>query len=288
MPLRWPALQRLYSLLHRAFPGPVGDTGWTYCPKRAERVIFLFMSGGPSHIELFDPKPVCGLGMARKCRHPFCVAAAHSNRPRKTGCLLWGPVRTLKVYGNLGMTMTTLLPHLGSVADDITLVRSVFAESFNHEPAATLLLTGSTIAGRPTSGSWVSYGLGSLNQNLPTFVVLLSGSGRQPLTTRYWHNAFLPGNHQGVPFRSKGDPVLYLANPPGLSSDRRQAEIHTINQLNRLHLADSYDPEIETRIRAYEMACRMQSSFRAWPISPPSRSRCWRVRRRSSSAKFLR
>ena len=172
-----------------------------------------------------------------------------------------GSLHRFLAYGNAGTTLSTWLPHLGTVADDIAVVRSAYTDSFNHDTASTFLLTGSGMPGRPASGCWISYGLGSLNRDLPAFVVLLSGSDGSPVTSRYWHNAFLPGKNQGVPFRDRGEPVLYLSNPPGLSSVQRGAEIQAINRLNRLHQPLSNDPEIETRINAYEMAFRMQSKL---------------------------
>jgi hypothetical protein len=156
--------------------------------------------------------------------------------------------------------MNELLPHIGSIADDIAIIRSMHTEPINHDPAVNFLLTGSGLAGRPTIGSWLSYGLGSVNHNLPAFIVLLSGAGGQPVIPRYWSNGFLPSRYQGVQFRSQGDPVLYLSNPPGIDPDGRKLLIDGANELNRMRHAALADPEIETRINAYELAYRMQTS----------------------------
>jgi hypothetical protein len=153
-----------------------------------------------------------------------------------------------------------LLPHIGTIADDIAIIRSMHTEPINHDPAVNFLLTGSGLAGRPTIGSWLSYGLGNENRNLPAFIVLLSGAGGQPVIPRYWSNGFLPSRYQGVQFRSQGDPVLYLSNPPGIDPDDRKLLIDGVNELNRMRHEALGDPEIETRINAYELAYRMQTS----------------------------
>lgn len=162
-------------------------------------------------------------------------------------------------HGQSGAEISELLPHLGSVADDICIIKSLYTEAINHDPAITSLLTGFQLAGRPSMGAWLSYGLGNENENLPAFVSMLSGGG-QPLYDRLWGPGFLPSKHQGVRFSSGKNPVLYLNNPDGISPDLRRSTLDDINSLNRLRLDQTGDPEIETRISQYEMAFRMQAS----------------------------
>jgi hypothetical protein len=163
-------------------------------------------------------------------------------------------------HGQCGLEISELLPHLSNVVDDLALIRGMHTEPINHDPAVTFIGTGHQQPGRPTMGAWVSYGLGSENQNLPAFIVLLSGGGGQPLLGRYWINGFLPSNHQGVQFRGQGDPVLFVSNPPGLSAKTRRQLLDGIQDLNRIQLDAVKDPEIATRIDAYELAYRMQTS----------------------------
>jgi hypothetical protein len=158
------------------------------------------------------------------------------------------------------MEISEFLPHTARVADEICLVRSLHTEPINHDPAVTFMQTGSELAGRPCMGSWLTYGLGSVNQNLPGFIVLLSGHTNQPLLSRYWHSGFLPAKYQGVQFRSQGDPVLYLSNPRGIDRLDRAKIVDAVNSLNRLKFAEIPDPEIETRINSFELAYKMQSS----------------------------
>ena len=162
-------------------------------------------------------------------------------------------------HGQAGMDMNTLFKHMPEIADDICLIRSTTTDPINHDPAVTFLQTGSPLSGRPSMGSWLSYGLGSANENLPAFVVLLSGGG-QPVPSRYWHNGFLPSRHQGVKFQSSGDPVLFLSNPKGMSKENRRKTIDRISALNHLKHQQSGDPEIEARIDAFQLAYRMQGS----------------------------
>ncbi len=228
---------------------------------RAKRVIYLFQSGAPSHIDLFDPKPklteMTGIdlpdsvrmgqritGMTSGQKNLFCVGSAFEFAPR----------------GKCGMEISDALPHLHKVVDDICLLRAVHTDPINHDPAVTYLFTGHQQPGRATLGAWVSYGLGSENQDLPAFIVLLSGRGGQSLQTRYWGSGFLPSRHQGVQFRGAGDPVLFFSNPPGLSARTRRAMLDDLQALNRMQLGELADPEIDTRIQAYEMAFRMQTS----------------------------
>ena len=241
-----------------------GLTGIPHFAPKAKRVIYLFQSGGPSQMELFDYKP--GL-----------VKYANQNLPEsiRNGQRLTGmsasqssfpvvPSRFgFKQHGAGGAWIGDLLPHTAKIADDITIVRSIHTEAINHDPAVTFLLTGSQIAGRPSLGSWLSYGLGAETEELPAFVVMISpgaGVGGQPLYDRLWGSGFLPSKFQGVKFRSVGDPVLYLSDPAGMTRDDRRSYLDTLNQLNQQQLENFGDPEISTRIAQYEMAFKMQSS----------------------------
>jgi hypothetical protein len=228
---------------------------------RARRVIFLFMFGGPSHVDLFDPKPrlqqLQGQDLPLSVRGGQRLSANTSAQERLP--LAASPFRFAR-FGRVGADVSELLPHTASIVDDLAIVRSVQTDSINHDPAVTFLQTGSLLPGRPTLGSWLSYGLGSLNRNLPEYVVLLSGGGGQPLRARYWGQGFLPSNHQGVQFRSGGDPVLYVSNPDGMSARNRRQWLDGLRRLNELRQGVTGDPEIATRIEAYEMAFRMQAS----------------------------
>jgi hypothetical protein len=228
---------------------------------RARRVIFLFMSGGPSHLDLFDPKPRLAQMEGQDLPESFRQGQRFSaNTNRMDRLLLAGCPFPFARHGKSGATLSALLPHTGSIADDIAIVRSMTTDQVNHDPAVTMLLTGHFQPGRPTLGSWVSYGLGSLNSNLPEYVVLLSGEGGQPLRSRFWGNGFLPSSYQGVQFRAAGDPVLYLSNPPGTEAPGRRQMLTGLRELNQLRQAVTGDPEIAARIQSYEMAYRMQTS----------------------------
>jgi hypothetical protein len=228
---------------------------------RARRVIFLFMSGGPSHIDLFDPKPKLTALQGRELPESFKKGERFSaNALRQEKLLLAGSPFGFVRRGRAGVELTELLPHTGGIVDDIALVRGVQTDSVNHDPAITFLLTGNLQPGRPTLGAWVSYGLGSMNKDLPEYVVLLSGGGGQSLRARFWGHGFLPSNHQGVQLRSGGDPVLYVTNPKGMTGANRRRLLDGLRDLNRLRLDVTGDPEVATRISAYEMAYRMQTS----------------------------
>jgi len=233
---------------------------------RAKRVIYLFMHGGPSQVDLFDHKP----DLAK--RHGEELPDSVRKGQRITGMTSGQksfPVVASKFqfarHGQSGAWVTELLPETAKIVDNLCFVKSLYTDAINHDPAVTLLQTGHQIAGRPSFGSWMSYGLGSDNQNLPAFVVLLSrGSAARPadpLYARLWGSGFLPSNHQGVSFRSNGDPVLYLSNPPGVSHAGRRRMLDTVQELNRHQFDSILDPEIETRIVQYEMAFRMQTSI---------------------------
>jgi hypothetical protein len=232
---------------------------------RAKRVIYLFMSGGPSHIDLFDYKP--RLRQLHGTQLPASVRMGQRITGMTAGqtsfpCV--APMFKFAQNGKCGRWLSELLPHLGTIADDIAVVKSLHTEAINHDPAITYIQTGSQQPGRPSLGAWLSYGLGTETQNLPAFVVMVSqGSGNktdQPLFSRLWGAGFLPSEHQGVRFRSGSDPVLYLSNPPGIDSQTRRDMLDGTRALNELAAQSFGDPEINTRIAQYEMAYRMQAS----------------------------
>ena len=241
-----------------AVPGMLKTLHWA--PK-AKRVIYLFQSGAPSHMDLYDPKPhlrkVSGTELPASIRMGQRITGMTSGQKQ---FLCVGSAYPFKRYGKCGMEMSEILPGIGAVADELCLIRSMTTDPINHDPAVTFFATGNQQPGRPTMGSWTSYGLGSENANLPAYVVLLSGGGGQPLQARYWGNGFLPGQHQGVQFRGTGDPVLYVSNPPGMDGAIRRQLLDGVQAFNRQSLGRIGDPEIQTRIDAYEMAYRMQTS----------------------------
>ncbi len=241
------------------------SSGLTHFAPKAKRVVYLFQSGGPSHLELFDEKPEL------KKLHGTELPDSIRQGQRLTGMTsgqssfpVIAPKFGFQTFGNCGMRLSELLPHTGKIADEICLIRSMHTEAINHDPAITLIQTGSQQPGRPSLGAWASYGLGSEAEDLPAFLVLIShGSGRdanQGLLERLWGSGFLPSSHQGVKLRSSGDPVLYLSDPPGITRDLRRHMLDGMAQLNRRQLEASGDPEIATRITQYEMAYRMQAS----------------------------
>jgi hypothetical protein len=231
-----------------------------FAPK-AKRVIYLFQSGAPSHLDLFDPKPK--LKELTKTELPNSIRMGQRITGMTSGqkqLLVVGSPFKYAAHGKSGMQISELLPWTAKVADDIALVRAMYTEPINHDPAVTFFATGNQQPGRPTMGAWLSYGLGSENANMPAFVVLLSGGGGQPLQARYWGNGFLPGVHQGVQLRATGDPVLHVSNPPGINREIRRQQLDDLQELNRIQLENLADPEIATRIEAYEMAYRMQTT----------------------------
>ncbi|MCA9048856.1 MAG: DUF1501 domain-containing protein [Planctomycetaceae bacterium] len=231
-------------------------------PASAKRVIYLFQSGGPPQIDLFDYKPFLA------DVHGQEVPASVFNGQRLTGMTsgqssfpVARSIFSFEPAGAAGIPLNTeLLPHLAKVADDVCFVHSVHTDAINHDPAITFFQTGFQIAGRPSIGAWLSYGLGSENENLPTFVAMTSNKGGQPLYDRLWGAGFLPSQHQGVLFRSGRDPVLYLRNPDGVSADVRRRTLDAVRDLNEMHFDESGDPEIRTRMSQYEMAYRMQTA----------------------------
>lgn len=234
-----------------------------FAPK-AKRVIYLFQSGGPSQMELFDYKPklkdYAGTELPESIRNGqrlTGMSASQSTFPVVPSRFEFAQ------YGKSGAWISELMPYTAKIADHLTFIRSMNTDAINHDPAVTFLQTGSQIAGRPSIGSWLVYGLGAETQDLPGFVVMISpgsGGGGQPLYDRLWGSGFLPTKYQGVKFRSVGDPVLYLSNPAGFTRQDRRTYLDALGQLNQLALDDYGDPEIGTRISQYEMAFRMQSS----------------------------
>ncbi len=231
-----------------------------FTPK-AKRVIFLCMAGGPSHLETFDYKPklaeMDGKPMPDSYTKGQPIAQLQGQALR---CL--GPQFKFSRSGKSGQEIADILPHTQKVADDIAIIRSMHTDQINHDPAHTVMNTGVSISGRPSMGSWATYGLGAETDNLPGFVVMTSVGGRnpQPIASRQWHSGFLPSQHQGVEFHSQGDPVHYVRNPDGVDSERQRDLIDAVNELNRLRNEQVSNPEIETRIRQYELAFRMQTS----------------------------
>lgn len=231
-------------------------------PQRAKRVIWLTMAGGPSHLELFDYKPKLAEMDGKPMPESFTRGQQLAQlQGEKLFCL--GPMFPFAKYGQNGTEISSLLPHIGGIFDEICLVRSMTTDAINHDPAHMFMNTGSQIAGRPSMGAWVNYGLGSEAENLPGFVVLVStGVGRspQPIAARQWSSGFLPSRFQGVQLRSKGDAVLYLSDPPGVTREQQGLDIEAINVLNHQQAAIAHDPEIATRIAQFELAFQMQAS----------------------------
>jgi hypothetical protein len=230
---------------------------------RIRRVIHLCMAGGSSHLETLDPKPklaeMDGKPMPKSYTEGKQIAQLQGQKD-KLKCM--APQHPFKKFGESGLEVSTILPHIGSIADEICIVRSMQTDQINHDPAHTLMNTGTSISGRPSMGSWLLYGLGTETDNLPGYVVLTSvgGGQSQPIAARQWHSGFLPSRFQGVEFRSKGDPVLYVNSPRGVSLDGQREVIDAVNSLNVIGNKTFRDPEIDTRISQYELAFRMQTS----------------------------
>jgi hypothetical protein len=231
-------------------------------PPKVRRVIYLFQSGGPSQQELFDYKPLLDEKHGQQLPdHVRGTQRLTTMSVNQASIPLARSIFRFARHGRSGARVSELLPHTATVVDDLCFIRSMFTEAINHDPAITFFQTGSQIAGRPSMGSWVSYGLGSMNDNLPTFVVLVTpNKGDQPLYARLWGNGFLGSDYQGVRLGSGRDPVFYLTNPEGVSSDSRRMALDTLAALNRVQSDRELDPEIELRIAQYEMAYRMQTS----------------------------
>lgn len=242
-----------------------GIAGLRRIAPKAKRVIFLFQSGGPSQLDLFDPKPQLrerfGEDLPDSARQGRRLTNFTKNQKTK-------PIAPSRYdfprCGQSGVEVTELLPHIGSVADDICFIRSIHGEAINHDPARMLIQTGSIFAGRPSMGSWLTYGLGTESRDLPSFMVMNSyGSCKrvpQPVNVRLWSSGFLPSQYQGVKLQSSGDPILYVSNPGGIDRRMQGGAVDAITRLNRIKSAEVADPEIEARIRQYEMAFKMQAS----------------------------
>lgn len=242
-----------------------GHSAAPHFPGKAKSVIYLHMSGGPSQIDMFDPKPQLKKyqgqdlpGSIRMGQRITGMTSGQSTLPVASSVFSFGK------YGQSGMDMSEIIPWHHKIADDICVIRSVYTEAINHDPAITFIQTGFQQPGRPSIGSWVSYGLGSENKNLPGFVVMISQKSAintdQPLFSRLWSSGFLPSSYQGVKFRSGSDPVLFLNDPDGMSKDSRRRILDLSTKLNQMRSTELGDPEIETRIAQYEMAFKMQSS----------------------------
>ncbi len=231
-------------------------------PPRAKRVIFLYQAGGPSHLETFDPKPKLAELDGKPMPESFTKGQQIAQLQGKK-LICFGPQHKFQKFGKSGIEMCELFPQLGSVADDLCIVRSMTTEQINHDPAHAVMNAGMIIAGRPSMGSWVLYGLGSEAEDLPGFIVLISsgkGGQMQPIASRQWSSGFLPSKFQGVKFNAIGDPVLYIKNPQGVDTGLQQASINAIDALDKIEYDAVKDPEVLTRISQYEMAFKMQAS----------------------------
>jgi hypothetical protein len=249
----------LQSLLQGAEGGVVHPL---HHPPKAKRVIFLYQAGGPSHLETFDPKPKLAAMHGKPMPDSFTKGQQIAQLQGKP-LICFGPQFPFQRYGSSGLELMQLFPNIGSIADKVTVVRSMWTEQINHDPAHAIMNAGNIVSGRPSMGSWVTYGLGSESSNLPGFVVLMSsgaGGQMQPIAARQWSSGFLPGKFQGVKLNSNGDPVLYIRNPKGITPQAQKGAIGAVNALNRLQYDQLKDPEIQTRIAQYELAYEMQSS----------------------------
>jgi len=243
-PERWPGVVRPLHL-----------------PPKANRVIFLYMAGGPSQFESFDFKPELTKRDGQMVPESLTKGQPSALlQGRALTCM--GPRAKFRKWGQSGLEISEFFPHTGAIADRIAIVRSLQTDQINHDPAQTVMNTGTSISGRPSMGSWALYGLGSETDNLPGFIVLMSKGGRppQPLSSRQWHSGFLPGRFQGVELQSFGDPVQYVRCPPGVELSRQRELVSTVQALNRLRGEAVDDPEIATRVSQYELAFRMQVS----------------------------
>lgn len=228
-----------------------------FAPK-AKRIIYMHMAGAPSQLELFDYKPELAKLNGKDCPASFLEGKKFAFIQGVPQML--GPQAEFKQYGKSGTMVSNLLPHFSSIVDDVAVVKSMHTDEFNHAPAQLFTLTGGPRLGRPSIGSWVTYGLGSENENLPGFMVLVSGGKMPDAGKSAWGSGFLPSVYQGVQCRSKGDPILYVSNPDGIDANLRRKTIDAINQINEKEYQDKGDPEILTRIAQYEMTFRMQTS----------------------------
>jgi hypothetical protein len=245
------------SQLQGATVNPLAPKKPHFAPK-AKNVIFLFMAGAPSHLELFDNKPQ--LAKFDGTLPPADLLKGYRAAFINPSSKLLGPKFKFARYGQSGAELSELLPHLTKAVDDITIVKSMVTDAFNHAPGQLLMNTGTQQFGRPSMGAWVTYGLGSESQDLPAFVVFSSGKKGPSGGNSCWGSGFLPTVYQGVQFRGSGDPVLYLSNPPGVDATLQRDSLDSIRRLNEMRLQEMGDPEIDTRISSFEMAFRMQTS----------------------------
>jgi hypothetical protein len=258
----------LAALNVQAQPGAAPRTGrWTgvvnppHHPPRVRRIIHLCMAGGPSHLESLDPKPM----LKRLHGQPFPESFTRGQQLaqlQNTELRARGPFTEFRRWGRSGQEISTLFPHIGSVADELCIIRSMVTEQINHDPAQAFMNSGSILNGRPSMGSWLLYGLGAETENLPGFVVLVSqgSTGAQPVSARQWSSGFLPTRFQGILFQSRGDAVHYINSPAGVPPAGQRQIVEEVNHLNGLLAGERHDPEIQTRIAQYEMAFRMQTS----------------------------
>ena len=255
----------LASLLDRDLQASMGLPGLPHHTAKAKRVLFLHQSGGPSQIDLFDYKPQMskhqGVDLPASIRMGQRITGMTSGQSTFP---VASSIFKFAQHGKQGAWISELLPHTAKVVDDLCIIKSMNTDAINHDPAITFIQSGSQQPGRPSMGAWVSYGLGSENDNLPAYVVLISQANSvnndQPLFSRLWGNGFLPSSHQGVKFRSGGDPVLYLSDPPGVDKNTRRLMLDAVAKINQIKRESYADPEIDTRIAQYEMAYRMQTS----------------------------
>jgi len=238
-----------------------GSLGGPHFAPKAKRVIYLFQSGGPSHVDLFDYKPVLAEQHGKDMPPSVLGSQRVSLMTRDKGRRTCGSPFKFARHGASGTWVTELMPHTAGIVDKLCFIKSLQTEPINHDPAVTFIQTGQAITGRPAFGSWMHYGLGNATENLPAYVVMISGGADQPILSRYYHNGFLPSRYQGVQFQSAGDPVLFLSNPSGIDHENRGRIIGAINRLNSIQHERAGDPEIEARIDSFEMAYRMQTSI---------------------------
>ncbi len=262
----------LASLLNpellRAMEGPAKGDAWPgvvnprHVPPKAKRLIYLYMAGGPSHLETLDYKPKLAEMHGQPMPESFTKGQPIAQlQGQQLKCL--APQHPFRRYGKSGQEMCSLFPRIGALADDLCIIRSLITEAINHDPAHTFMNTGTTISGRPAMGSWIWYGLGSECDNLPGFVVLTStgkAGQQQPIASRQWHSGFLPSRFQGVHLRGKGDAVLYINSPAGVQAEQQRDVVDAVRKLNTIHNEAVDDPEIATRVGQYEMAFKMQMS----------------------------
>jgi len=244
------------------FPYHRGILTAPHFPPKAKRVIYLFMAGGPSQLETFDYKPLLNQRNGENLPESVRMGQRLTGMSGNQAILpLAGSQFKFGQYGKSGAWISELLPHSAKIVDDLCIVRSMYTEAINHDPAITFMQTGSQLSGRPSIGAWLNYGLGSDNDNLPSFVVLITpGKVDQPLYSRLWGSGFLPSKFQGVQFRSGKDPVLYLDNPAGIATDARRSMLDCLRELHEFQKDQFADPELDARIAQYEMAFRLQAS----------------------------